>query len=48
MKKIINEFDSMIQAQRKTKIPISNISKCCSGERKSAGGYKWIYADENI
>lgn len=46
--KIINEFDSMIQAQRKTKIPISNISKCCSGERKSAGGYKWKYADENI
>lgn len=46
--KIINKFDSMTQAQRETKIPSSNISKCCSGERKNAGGYKWRYADENI
>jgi hypothetical protein len=36
-------YPSTIEAERKTGIPHSNIIKCCSGERKSAGGYQWKY-----
>ena len=35
------KFYSMSQASRITNIPISNISKVCSGERFQAGGYVW-------
>ena len=38
---VLNEFESMGQAERETGVPIGNISRCCNGERKSAGGYKW-------
>jgi hypothetical protein len=36
-------YPSTIEAERKTGIPHSNIIKCCSGERKSAGGHQWKY-----
>ena len=38
---VLNEFESMGQAERETGVPIGNISRCCNGKRKSAGGYKW-------
>ena len=38
---ILNVFESMRQAERETGIPSGNINRCCNGERKSAGGYKW-------
>lgn len=38
---ILNVFESMRQAERETGIPNGNINRCCNGERKSAGGYKW-------
>ena len=38
---VLNEFESMGQAERETGVPSGNISRCCNGERKSAGGYKW-------
>ena len=38
---VLNEFESMGQAERETGVPIGNISSCCNGKRKSAGGYKW-------
>lgn len=38
---VLNTFESMVQAERETGIPIQNISSCCNGKRKSAGGYKW-------
>ena len=38
---VLNEFESMGQAERETGVPRSNISHCCNGKRKSAGGYKW-------
>lgn len=38
---IINEFDSLSEASQFTGIQIANISSCCNGKRKSAGGYQW-------
>ena len=38
---VLNEFESMNQAERETGIDESSISRCCNGERKSAGGFKW-------
>ena len=39
---VLNEFESMTQAERETGVFASNISSCCSGKTKSAGGFKWI------
>lgn len=41
--KLLNIFGSMKEAATKTNIIHTNISKCCRGERKSAGGYIWCY-----
>ena len=38
---VLNEFESMVQAGQETGVSRSNISSCCNGKRKSAGGYKW-------
>lgn len=43
--KIVSEFGSILEAQRKTGIDHSSISMCCTGKRHTAGGYKWIYKD---
>jgi group I intron endonuclease len=40
---IINIFPSQKEAERQTNIYHSNISKCCKGKSKTAGGYKWKY-----
>ena len=40
---IINIFKSIREAERKTKINNGNISECCQGNRKTAGGYIWKY-----
>jgi hypothetical protein len=40
---IIAEYNSIADAQRKTGIWWTNISKCCRKERNYAGGYKWEY-----
>ncbi len=37
-------FFSQMDAARKTGISRANIQKCCSGKRKTAGGYNWSYA----
>ncbi|ASJ80019.1 HNH endonuclease [Lactococcus phage PLgY-30] len=37
----LKEFESLKQAEQETGALASHISSCCSGERKSAGGYKW-------
>ena len=39
----INQFKSVREAERKTKISNGNISECCQGKRKTAGGYIWKY-----
>lgn len=38
---VLNEFESMEQAEQKTGIDASSICRCCNGKRKSAGGFKW-------
>lgn len=42
--KIINEYNSTIDAYKKTKI--SNITRCCKSLTKTAGNYVWRYKDE--
>ena len=37
-------FFSIIDAESETGIPNSNITKCCKGNRETAGGFKWRYA----
>ena len=39
----IKEFDSIAEANRKTSIAASNISACCKGKHKHAGGYIWKF-----
>ena len=40
-KKYIKTWDSISMAQRE--LNINHISSCCSGKRKTAGGYIWEY-----
>ena len=37
-------FESLKEAEQKTQIKYQLISRVCRGERKTAGGYHWIYA----
>ena len=37
----INEYDSISEAARTTKICRSNISLCCNNILETAGGYIW-------
>ena len=41
-------FESTMDAERELGINHSNISKCCSGDKKykTAGGYKWSYVEK--
>ena len=39
------EFFGIREAERKTNIPNGSISKCLKGERHTAGGYHWRYAE---
>ena len=43
----VAEFPSIHEAERQTKIPQSNISMCCNGDKKysHAGGYVWRYKE---
>ena len=44
---LILEFPSANEAKRQTGINQSNITQCCKGKVKSAGGHTWFYADED-
>uniref|UniRef100_A0A6C0AZ68 GIY-YIG domain-containing protein n=1 Tax=viral metagenome TaxID=1070528 RepID=A0A6C0AZ68_9ZZZZ len=47
---LINSYESLSEASRKTGAMHQAISKCCSGKYKnykSAGGFIWKYANEN-
>ncbi len=39
----IKEWGSMMDIERELKIGSGNISRCCSGKRKSAGSFVWKY-----
>ena len=45
---ILNEYFSIHEAQRQTKIWTSSISMCCSGKLKTSGGFKWEYKTKKI
>ena len=42
----IEEFESIVEVERKTGINSSSISACCRNKRNSAGGYRWLYKDD--
>lgn len=39
----VRRFDSMADAAKATGVSQGNISECCNGRRKSAGGYLWNF-----
>lgn len=39
-------FKSVVEAEKETKIPHSNIIACCKSRLKTAGGYVWKYSTE--
>ena len=39
-------FPSAMEAERQTKINHRHISEVCNGQRKTAGGYTWRYAEK--
>lgn len=41
----VNEYKSSNEASRQTNISQGNISMCCNGKRKSAGGSIWKYKE---
>lgn len=44
---VINEFGSIMDAQRYTGVRNGNISKVINGRARTAGGYKWKIKDNN-
>jgi hypothetical protein len=40
---IIKEYESQNLASRETKIQQGDISACCNGKQKTAGGYVWKF-----
>lgn len=43
----IKSYPSTKEIERQLKIQTTLISQCCRGLRKTAGGYKWKYADKD-
>lgn len=43
----IDEFISIVEANKQTGINKSHISSCCMGRRKTAGGYIWEHKNLN-
>ena len=43
----ILEFPSTMEAERKLGIAHGNICACCNGKRNSAGGFYWMYKNNN-
>ena len=41
----LRRYDSITDASNETGIVHNNISRCCNRKGKSAGGFKWLYAD---
>jgi len=43
---VVGKFFGAMEAERETGVCFQNIFKVCNGERKSAGGFVWRYAEE--
>lgn len=44
---VLNEFESIKDAEKATGVSNKHISACCRGSRKQTGGFKWQYTDYN-
>lgn len=44
---LIKIYDCGLDAFRETGIDSSSITKCCKGKRKTAGGFKWRYMEDD-
>ena len=42
---ILHFYQSAAQAERETGIKSTNITACCTSKRKTAGNFKWVYAN---
>ena len=42
----INLFNTIKEACESVKVQKSNLCKCCRGQYKTTGGFKWVYANE--
>lgn len=42
----IKKWDCMLDVERELGIRHGDISRCCNGIRKSAGGFKWMYYED--
>lgn len=45
---VLYEYETVTQAAKSTGISRGNIEACCLKKRKTAGGYIWRYADEEV
>lgn len=45
---VVYEFPSTMEAKRKLGLDNSVIAKCCRGERKTCGGYRWYYKENYL
>jgi hypothetical protein len=43
--KILERFNSIVEASEKTKIIADTISRCCNNISKSAGGFRWEFEE---
>lgn len=44
----LNSFEDTAQASRATGVDMSSIWRCLTHERKTAGGYIWLYSNDKI
>lgn len=40
---LIKIWDTQMEASESTGVPQANISKCCYGKLKTAGGFRWSF-----
>ena len=45
---VIAEYPSMMEASRKSNVPVRAICACCKNHQKSAFGYVWKYKDKRM
>jgi DNA-binding NarL/FixJ family response regulator len=43
----INRYPTIVKAAQNTQIDPSSLTKACKGIRKTCGGYKWKYVEDN-
>lgn len=44
----ISSYKNAFEASKKTGVAVSSISRCVRHQRKTAGGYIWLYSDDKI